>query len=272
MTAPVMMPNCPSDETLAAFIDGRLTGDERQQVLEHVSICSECRDAFQTAHEFAEESGHAGNVVPLRRSWLIPGATLAAAAAIATVVFLGPAGDGYRRERDLRELSAATAHWKERPIAARPSIDVAYKDHQVMRSGGEEAELGDHRLLSAAAKLGKRAEDRRTAANLHAAGVAFLLAGDYAKEAVQLLEEAQAAMSPPGPELLNDLAAAYYETNDPRARETIDRAWQLKKSPNIAWTRATILGSEQAWKDYLAIDSTSEWAAEARENLEFFAD
>ncbi len=90
------MPNCPADETLAAFIDGHLTGDARQQVLEHVSTCSECRDVFQTAHEIAEEADHEGKVVPIWRSWLIPAATLAAAAAIAAAVFLGPA-DGFWR-------------------------------------------------------------------------------------------------------------------------------------------------------------------------------
>lgn len=267
MTAPVTMPNCPSDETLAAFIDGHLTGDARQQVLEHVSTCSECRDVFQTAHEIAEESDHQGNVVPVRRSWLIPAATLAAAAAIAAVVYLGPVGDGYRRERYMRELTAATANLKERPIAARPSIDITYKPDIVLRSNEKNA-ADDPDLLGAAARIAQLADDDPSVANLHAAGVAFLLTDRYDNEAVSSLESAMAASAAPTPELLNDLAAAYYETQDPRAKETIERAWQLKKSPNIAWTRATILYTPQSWKDYLAIDPDSEWAAEARRNLE----
>ena len=105
----------------------------------------------------------------------------------------------------------------------------------------------------------------------HAAGLGYLMLDkpEYAREAVLRLEEAQTKMTAPNPDLLNDLAAAYNETGDEaKAKATIERAWQLKKSPNIAWTRATILYTPQSWKDYLAIDPDSEWAAEARRNLD----
>ncbi len=121
-------------------------------------------------------------------------------------------------------------------------------------------------MMTEAVRLADIAEKRETAANLHAAGVACLLVdnADFKKVAVEFLEKA-VAQTPTNPDVLNDLAAAYYETQDPRAKETIERAWQLKKSPNIAWTRATILYTDQAWKDYLAIDPNSEWSAEVRE-------
>ena len=260
MTAPVNMTNCPSDETLAAFIDGRLDGAARDEVVAHLSSCTECRDGVNSVYEMQSE-------VPDRRAWLIPAATLAAAAAIATAVFLGPAGDGFRMSRNISALTAATANLKERPIQARPSIDIAYKGYTVLRSGGVDSDIPAGDLLQAASRITRIAEKNPTAANRHKAGVALLLAG-YEKEAILELEEA-AKEKANDPDLLNDLAAAYHDANDQkRAKETIERAWTLKKSAPIAWTRAVILWTREGWKDYLAIDPNSEWSAEARKHLD----
>ena len=47
MTAPMIMTHCPTDPNLlAAFIDGRLDGEERRTVTEHMATCAECRDAL----------------------------------------------------------------------------------------------------------------------------------------------------------------------------------------------------------------------------------
>jgi predicted anti-sigma-YlaC factor YlaD len=43
---------CPSDETLAAFIDGHLKGaDPRAVVIGHIAECAECRDVVVMADE-----------------------------------------------------------------------------------------------------------------------------------------------------------------------------------------------------------------------------
>lgn len=49
---------CPSDEDLAAFLDNRLTGDERKAVLEHLARCSECREVWTDISLFKEQSEH----------------------------------------------------------------------------------------------------------------------------------------------------------------------------------------------------------------------
>jgi anti-sigma factor RsiW len=36
-------PECPSEETLAAFVDGGLTAEERRSVEEHLEDCAKCR-------------------------------------------------------------------------------------------------------------------------------------------------------------------------------------------------------------------------------------
>lgn len=281
MTAPMMTTNCPTDpELLAAFVDGRLNHKERGTVIEHMATCAECRDVVMTASEMAEMSG-VGQVVTPKRGWVVPAITLAAAAAIGAVVFLGPVGDQIMRPRRIAALSKATAELEERPTATRPSIAIAYKYKSTFR--GREANA-EYALYAPAFKLVDAAKKRPTVENLHAAGVALLLLPDpqFRDQAVTRLEQAltkqtgvtdvaQAIAASSDADLLNDLAAAYYESGKQNEAESaIARAWQLKRSPPIAWTRATILQNAQAWKDYLAIDDTSEWAKEARGKLDLY--
>lgn len=281
MTAPMTTTNCPIDPNLlAAFIDGRLDGDERRTVTEHMAGCAECRDVMMMAGEMPEEITadvtEPTNVVPIRRRSWVPAVAMAAIAAALAVVFLGPITDRIMQPRRLRALSAATARLDERPIATRPSMDMPYNDFRVMRGTEEDDESA---LIEPALPLLTAREKRPTVENLHAAGLALLLM-KQGRAAVAALEHALTSKEEPSEtevaaalgastdaHLLNDLAAAYYQTNNKMAKTAIDRAWQLKQSPPIAWTRATILSTDAAWNDYLAIDSTSEWAAEARKNL-----
>lgn len=274
MTAPMTMTNCPTDPNLlAAFADGRLEGDERQRVVEHLSTCPECYDEVEMAQTYAQESG--GEVLTPRRGWLGPAVTLAAAAAIAGAFFLTPIGDRIMRPRRIAALQEATTKLHERPIAGRPSFDIPYKDRTRLRGGGESN--ADLRVASVAVPLVKAADKHPTVENLQAAGVAWLLMKEPA-EALVSLEKALKVQTggadvtaSNNARLLNDLAVAYYESHKyEQAKVAIERAWQLEKSAPIAWTRATILESADGWKDYLAIDSTSQWADDARRSLETY--
>ena len=58
-----------------------------------------------------------------------------------------------------------------------------------------------------------------------------------------------------------------------RALTLLEEQWRKKQTPEIAFNRATVLYYQNrdkealaAWDDYLRLDSTSEWAAEARKN------
>jgi hypothetical protein len=67
-------------------------------------------------------------------------------------------------------------------------------------------------------------------------------------------------------------------TEDVRALALVKRAWSLKHTPQIAWTRAVVLKSAdskqaiQAWRDYLAIDKDKDqdprWREEAQRELQ----
>src|SRR3954454_17183095 len=77
----------PSDETLAAFIDGRLDPETRGKVIAHMTTCSECYSVFVNATEMtaaaaAPESSRRSS----RAGWL--SVAVAATAAMMAVVFL----------------------------------------------------------------------------------------------------------------------------------------------------------------------------------------
>jgi hypothetical protein len=145
-------------------------------------------------------------------------------------------------------------------------------------------------LLTAAARVERSAAARRTAANLHASGVANLLLGkddiaiDTLHEAL-LAETGQRSVAAAIAEsddvsLLNDLSAALSNRalakrgSVPDAVEAVrcaDRAWRIGRAPEAAWNRAIAVEALNgrghamtAWHDYLAIDETSGWAEEAR--------
>ena len=51
------------------------------------------------------------------------------------------------------------------------------------------------------------------------------------------------------------------------AARAAERAWSLRHTPETAWNRAVALDTPEAWRDYLALDETSDWAREAQAHL-----
>jgi hypothetical protein len=61
---------CPSEETNAAFLDGRLDEEARRQVVEHLADCGECRDMAVAVDEFRNSAARQGpetNMLRTRR-------------------------------------------------------------------------------------------------------------------------------------------------------------------------------------------------------------
>lgn len=48
-------PGCPSSEDLAAFVDGRLQGLQRERILEHLASCEDCYQVFAGVVDFQEQ-------------------------------------------------------------------------------------------------------------------------------------------------------------------------------------------------------------------------
>jgi hypothetical protein len=96
-------PMHPTDNVLAAYLDGRLAGDERSEVEAHLEACAECRRAIADTAVVLEASdvdpAHRGpgerRPVTRRRwrrsrvTWAVAGAALAAS--IAGITILRPA-------------------------------------------------------------------------------------------------------------------------------------------------------------------------------------
>lgn len=291
MTAGNLMNHCPSEETLAAFIDGRLDGEARRHVVEHLAECAECRDTVLMADELAAADvvPRADNVVRGRFPSRVIPALLAVAAAI-VLVFLIPGirdrvlGGG----TGMGALADAAESIKHRPTYARLNTDFEYKPARKSFRGAEDGEPNDLSTWAVQEVMvrleSRRAKSELSARDLHVLGVSHLLVGSDDK-AVKFLEDAvkratgaqdarKAVAASDDVALLTDLTNAYVARGTVAdliaAAEVAQRAWSLEPSPATAWNRALTLEARDpraalaAWDDYLRLDldSSSPWAIE----------
>jgi hypothetical protein len=282
----------PSDETLAAFIDGKLDAETRAKVIAHMTTCAECYSVFLSATEMPSRAAARDAWRP-RRAWIAV-ATATAAALFACMFLVTPVRDRIlHRENGMEALAKAAP--AQRTIAGRISGFPYQAPAPVMRGANVDPlqNPANASLLTAAAGVQRAVAARRTAANLHASGVANLLLGK-GDAAVDTLHEALLAETgqhtviaaineSDDMPLLNDLSAALSNRAVatrraiPDAVEAVrcaDRAWRIALTPEAAWNRAVAIEALHgrahamtAWHDYLAIDATSPWAAEARKRL-----
>jgi hypothetical protein len=292
MTVPVAMDHCPADETLAAFIDGRLDASARDRVMEHIAVCAECRDVVLSVHELEKESRtepEGGSVSRFPKRAKLAAAAAVVAAAAAMIVVFGPlVADRSERTASLQQLESVSERLTTRPLKGRLSGDFAYARVYVENRGEESADLTKIALDSISQKLRELAAGRPTAANLHAKGVVFVYEHKY-DEAVASMQQAvlietgesdplQGIRKSKDAQLLTDLSAALLRSGEgPALRRNralsvaaATRAWELEQTPVIAWNRAMALqemgvrdAALRAWQDYLKLDGTSQWAAEA---------
>jgi CHAT domain-containing protein len=278
-------PEFPSDETLAAFIDGRADPETRKRVIEHMVGCNDCYATFEAASEMRERSEKQRVVAfPKRRL-----AVIGFAAAAVVVILLAPAiRDRLRPRSGLATLAAAApAHRNiEGRLTGFPYRPMA----PVMR--GTDAENHENlKLLSVAAQIQEEADKNPTPENLHQLGVAYLLLGNSTK-AVSTLEESlkrgtgedipAAIQKSTDASLLTDLSAGYLargavtqRTEDLLAAvESAERAYALSRSPEAAFNRAMaieelhgIAQARSAWEDFLRIDRSSGWTDEAEKHI-----
>lgn len=255
--------HCPDPEEVAAFYEGRLSGAARERVIEHLASCAVCTDLLERTHDFESEERASGRNVTRGgfgwKTW-VPAAA-AAAVVVAVVLSMRPTA--------MERLEGAWQYASERPTDARFSGDFSYRRSYTPRSG-DKKERTDYAVELEALEVIGRAEKRRTAENLHAAGVAYLIS-EKRDEALKALIEA--SKKAPTAAVLTDLSAAYYEIGDyQHAVEAADRALKMERTPAALWNRAVALeplGDDQkaraAWDEYLRVDPNSEWATEARD-------
>ena len=303
-------PPFPSHETIAAFVERRLSGSERKNVIGHLAKCGNCRTAAREirAEMNASAAGdeptiHLAAAADRSRRDVVRGhfgspamrQLLAATAAVLFVVITGVAvRQWYRNRTGIPALASAAGKLVERPVRVRLSGPFAYRPPDVVRSGSREPVVVPAVIATAAASAQQRAEDDRSATNLHAYGVSELLKKNSAG-AIAPLEDAirkdaaastvaDAIKQSTNVPLLNDLAAAYIDRAEHAgpseqlvfALAAVNRARQLDpRSPAVLFNRALVHeamklheDAKVAWREYLAVDPSSEWSQEAKAHLE----
>ncbi len=222
-----------------------------------------------------------------KRMWTVAGSVLAVAAALLLMVRVQPewwqrvvGGGGV----DPRLEKLVTAVGEARTIEARLTGGFKYGPlRSAVRSGNSSSY--NLSLMAAAGELQRAATDTPTDENLHALGLAQLLVGQPVA-AVASLEQALAG-NPSNARYLSDLAAARLAVGEAsgetrRLAEAVDAAQRaLRIDPGLFEAQFNLalalerLGAvdpaRRAWEQYLTLDGSSQWAAEARRHLERLA-
>jgi hypothetical protein len=284
-------PDCPGPELMASYIDGRkLWWGRRRRLEAHFADCDRCFTLLRDIMDFRDSERDARDTVPHgsrfavlpfrsrspRLAWLSAGGFGAVAAALLVIFVLrGPADPG------LAPLIDALG--TQRVTDARLTGFAYGPRPEVMRSASP-ATSGPSISLdarAAAAAIQETAGTSTTAGARHTVGVSRLISGDL-DTAITDLQHA-VSTEPGNATYLSDLAAAYLtrgirQQNPADIQQALARADEAltrdARHLSALFNRALALESLErrdaaraAWEDYLKVDGSSDWAAEARQHL-----
>jgi len=271
----------PEAEDLGRFVEGTLDDSDRAAIVQHIADCDDCRVLIVDAAEFNEPA----KVEKRSNWWMGIAASLMVVAAIGTLT--------YRQLRDpLTPVRGASATLANRPIE--PRLDhFAFVERKVNRGDNEgDTDLDPHVLDLQGKLAGVLDRSGDSPKLLHARGVAHLLAAatntdqivrkEEKKEAIASLEAA-AVREPKNAGYQNDVAAALLATGVPKdgdlAISYLDKALAIDaRNPEALFNRALALRDRNpkeaiaAFNRYLAVDSSSKWADEARRDIGYLKD
>jgi tetratricopeptide (TPR) repeat protein len=282
----------PSDETLAAFIDGRLDEETRKTVVAHVADCEDCYGTVMASKAWAEtEVGPTVKHLPMAANYAQYWILGSVAAVLAFALLFQPMAARYRERRDERAVRSAANRLSERSIDPRLSLDLEYRRLPRMRGASNE-DIGNPELVEAFIHIKKDNDEHPSVATRHSLGDVYLLLGNY-DEAVAALTDAirdqtstsdvrLAVSGCRDVKLLNDLSAAFEVqashgggATHALAQDVAEHALRIDPHSAVAaWNRAIAIESSgnvpsavSAWNDYLALDKGSAWRSEAVERL-----
>jgi CHAT domain-containing protein len=280
---------CPDPGLIAAHAERRLAGVEAARMDAHLSTCRDCAEVFAETVRFTLEDEAAEPVAPpvtplplfRRRAFQAAALVALAAALVLAVRLVGRARGAHGPLPLVAELAQAMGEQR----FVEPRLSGGFRHGPLLTLRGEAPRGLDAyppAVLSAVARVRQHAEADPSPEALGALGITYLVSGDLGA-AVKALESAT-AQAPASARLQSDLSAAYLvranrqdEAADlPRALEAAERAIALERPPDEAWfNRALALeklhlvdAARKAWEDYIAHDSSSGWADEARRHLE----
>ncbi|MGH9803361.1 MAG: tetratricopeptide repeat protein, partial [Blastocatellia bacterium] len=182
-----------------------------------------------------------------------------------------------------RSMASLRQAWdRNRPIEARVTGDFPYLPYMVTRGAGDTVSVNEAQLLAATADLAREVADRPTPRAKHALGRLHLLKEEFDK-AEKLLKEV-IAEEPKNAQAHVDLASVYYERGVRaesvqsffQAAEHLKTATEISPKLAEAWFNLALCHEQMKltsqaitdWERYLALDSASPWANEARDHLQ----
>ena len=284
-------PRCPDAEALASYIDGRTTAAERTEIESHLASCEDCYFVFsetvqeQTSRRDDREKSEMRRWLGRWSPQLAAGLAAAAGIVVAVEIFspsrrtepgttvavalseLDAAAGPYRKFEP--RLTLTHAHFELAPTlrSAEPSDPASLPQREAAEKALREAA----RKVETAAKVsGTGVEGQRALA-------AMYFALGQAQPAVNVLEPKEQSNDAG---LLNDVAAAYLarqaDGDVQHALDLLERAVTLDPKLAEAWFNLGLAAgaarqparAQEAWKRYLVLDPSSEWASEARWRLE----
>lgn len=264
----------PDEETMAAFLDGKLDPGGIADVTGHLAECGDCRTIIGEAARFESEQAAAAH--PATRAWRLR----AMAAVIAAAAVLLPVARYLQQSRQPLRVLIAAAPRDHRATDARLS-DFEWAPRPVAQRGAPAQTPSQLRFGGVAGKVLEENDHKDTAEARHAAGVAHLLIGHTA-QSLEKLE--RAASESKDARVWNDLAAARYSVAVREERKAMlpsalaAASTALRLEPELAeaqFNQALILEASEladearkAWERYLELDPNSEWSAEARDRLQ----
>ena len=268
---------CLDAELIASYVDGRTTVAERALVEAHLATCEDCYFVFSETVREQAQKGDIPGTFEWRRWAPRVAAGFAAAAVLILAVTFGTVY--YSRPTDLpialNTLDAATGPY--RPFEPRVTALPTYRQLvPTMRSVTQAVETSP--ALREAAAIVEKAAASGTSAQERRALAAMYFAQGQATRAIEVLTPL--ASSANDPALLNDIAAAYLsrgaEGDAKYALDLLERAVSVAPTRTEAWFNLGLAAektgqrsrAEEAWKKYLELDPSSQWAEEARRHLE----
>ena len=267
---------CPDDETMAAWVEGRLSKAESDVLVEHASVCEECMPMIDAANEtFHAEADREGAVYGGGwQRWLLAAAAVLAIALTSVIVLRARHHDA---TQELVEVSPRSA----RAVEARLTGGFAWAPYRgAIRADRAAVDTEQLKVAGAAANAIERAEQDTSPDARRAAGIALVLIDKPEEGIARLTDEAK--RSPSEARVWSDLSAAQYAAAQtgrtslyPEALASANRALQIDPRMGEAlFNRALVLErigirgeARVAWQRYLDVDPSSLWANEAREHL-----
>jgi CHAT domain-containing protein len=275
---------CPDVNLLAAYVDRQLGAERVAEVETHLASCDSCTEliaeALSVGESVAPRVAFQDDTAADAGRWMRRTVRGGAAAAAIVAALILPEFAGSRRDHKLADLAvAAGTRW---PVEGRLTGGIPHSSLNAPLAGGQGGAVGDPvRLELVAGKIREDLDARGTPEQLHAFGLSQLLLGRLDTASVALT--AAAREQPLNAAYQSDAAALYLERaraglrpdDLPRALAAAERA-RLANPSGLegAFNRALALDrlslnaqAREAWTEYLARDSSSSWATEARRHL-----